>query len=78
MFDPGGAQCRLHFCPFVGTWRALFCGEVNCYKQLVAICSVFSGYIEVPGLSFCRAMYKQLDRCFSAAADKHKSRGSSL
>ena len=28
MFDPGGSQGRLHACLFVGTWRALLCGEV--------------------------------------------------
>ena len=27
-FDPGGSQGRLRACPFLGTWRALFCGEV--------------------------------------------------
>ena len=28
MFDPGGSQGRLRACPFLGTWRALLCGEV--------------------------------------------------
>ena len=28
MFNPGGFQGRLHACPFLGTWRALLCGEV--------------------------------------------------
>ena len=28
MFDPGGAQYRLRFCSFLGTWRALICVEV--------------------------------------------------
>ena len=27
MFDPGGSQGRLRVCPFLGTWRALLCGE---------------------------------------------------
>ena len=27
-FDPGGSQGRLRACPFLGTWRTLFCGEV--------------------------------------------------
>ena len=27
-FDPGGSQSRLRACPFLGTWRALLCGEV--------------------------------------------------
>ena len=27
MFDPGSAQGRLRACPFLGTWRVLFCGE---------------------------------------------------
>ena len=26
-FDPGGSQGRLRACPFLGTWRALFCSE---------------------------------------------------
>ena len=29
-FDPGGSQGRFHACPFLGTWRALLCGEVVC------------------------------------------------
>ena len=28
MFDPGGSTDRLRACPFLGTWRALLCGEV--------------------------------------------------
>ena len=28
MFDPGGSTGRLHACPFLGTWRALLCGEL--------------------------------------------------
>ena len=35
----------------------------------MAIRSVFSGWKEVRGISFCRARYKQLDQYFSAAAD---------
>ena len=27
-FDPGGSQAHLHACPFLGSWRALLCGEV--------------------------------------------------
>ena len=27
MFDPGGSTDRLRACPFLGTWRALLCGE---------------------------------------------------
>ena len=27
MFDPGGSTGRLRACPFLGTWRALLCGE---------------------------------------------------
>ena len=27
-FDPDGSQGRLRACPFLGTWRALLCGEV--------------------------------------------------
>ena len=26
--DPGGSQGHLHACPFLGSWRALVCGEV--------------------------------------------------
>ena len=29
MFDPGGFQGLLHACLFLGTWRALLCGEVH-------------------------------------------------
>ena len=29
MFDLGGSEGRLHTCPFLGTWRALLCGEVH-------------------------------------------------
>ena len=28
MFGPGGFQGRLRAYPFLGTWRALLCGEV--------------------------------------------------
>ena len=28
MFDPGGSTGRLRACPFLGTWRALLCGEL--------------------------------------------------
>ena len=28
-FDPGGSQGRLRACPFLGSWRALLCVEVN-------------------------------------------------
>ena len=28
MFDPGGCHGRPRACPFLGTWRALLCGEV--------------------------------------------------
>ena len=28
MFDPGGYQGRLRACPFLGTWRALLCGDL--------------------------------------------------
>ena len=27
-FDPGGSRGHLHACPFLGSWRALICGEV--------------------------------------------------
>ena len=27
VFDPGGSKGRLRVCPFLGTWRVLFCGE---------------------------------------------------
>ena len=27
-FDPGGSQGRLRACPFLGSWRALLCGEI--------------------------------------------------
>ena len=41
MFDPGGSEGCLRACPFLGTWRALFCGEVLFYLEvLVTICSV--------------------------------------
>ena len=41
--------------------------------QLRAICSVFCGWKEVRGISFPGARYKQLDRCFSTAADSKRS-----
>ena len=28
MFNPGGSEGRFRACPFLGTWRALLCGEV--------------------------------------------------
>ena len=28
VFDPGDSQGRLRACPFLGSWRVLFCGEV--------------------------------------------------
>ena len=27
-FDPGGSRSHLRACPFLGSWRALVCGEV--------------------------------------------------
>ena len=27
-FDPGGSQGYFRACPFLGSWRALVCGEV--------------------------------------------------
>ena len=34
--DPGGSTGRLRACPFLGTWRALLCGEVSsvCWIRL--------------------------------------------
>ena len=41
MFDTGGSQGRLHACPLLGTWRALFCGKFFLGgARLVTICSV--------------------------------------
>ena len=36
-----GSKRRLRACPFLGTWRALLCGEILVLKRPVAICSVF-------------------------------------
>ena len=41
MFDPGGSQGRLRTCPFLGSWRALLCGEVHVRAGLS--CSIFWG-----------------------------------
>ena len=29
MLDPGGSQGHLRACPFLGSWRALLCGEIR-------------------------------------------------
>ena len=29
MFNPGGFTGRFRVCPFLGTWRALLCGDVS-------------------------------------------------
>ena len=68
MFDPGGSKGCLHACPFLGTWRALLCGEVLVLERLVAIWSVFLQK-EGLGISFLGMRCKQLvciavDRCF--------------
>ena len=68
MFDPGGLKGRLRACPFLGTWRALLCGEVLVLERLVAIWSVFRQKKDL-GISFSGVRYKQLvriavDRCF--------------
>ena len=39
MFDPGGSQARLHACPFLGSWRALFYREVACARKIHAVAS---------------------------------------
>ena len=41
-FDPGGSPGHLRACPFLGSWRALVCGEVIRAGELVTSCSVFS------------------------------------
>ena len=41
VFDPDGSVGRLRASPFLGTWRALFCGEVLVVERLVAMWSVF-------------------------------------
>ena len=41
VFDPGGCTGHLRTCPFLGTWRALLCGEVLIWERLVVIWSVF-------------------------------------
>ena len=40
MFNPGGFKGRLRACPFLGTWRALLCGEVLILERLVVIWSI--------------------------------------
>ena len=39
----------------------------------MANCHILSGWKEVRGISFRGARYKQLDRCFPAAADSKRS-----
>ena len=68
VFGPGGSKGRLRAWPFMGTLRALLCGEVLVLERLVPIWSVFSQK-EVDGISFSEVRYKQLvrvaaDRCF--------------
>ena len=41
IFDPGGSKGRLSAYPFLGTQRALLCGELLILERLVATCSGF-------------------------------------
>ena len=61
IFDRGGSTGRLRACPFLGTWHALFCGEVLVRERLVAILSVF-WQKKILGISFSGVRYKQLVR----------------
>ena len=68
MLDPGGFKGRSRACPFLGTWRALLCGEVLVLERMAAIWSVFLQKNGL-GISFSGMKYKQLvriavDRCF--------------
>ena len=42
-FDLGGSQGRLRACPFLGSWRALVCGEVMHAGAAVDELQCFSG-----------------------------------
>ena len=41
MFGPGDFQGRLRACPFLGSWRALLCGEVMRVGAAGGGCSIF-------------------------------------
>ena len=41
VFDPGDSKYCLRVCPFLGTRRALLCGEILVLERAVAVCSVF-------------------------------------
>ena len=77
-FDPSGSKCRLRACPFLGTWRALLCGELLILERLLATCNVF---FKVGRLGHQLAGEGQanrlrriaVNRCFSAAADLKRS-----
>ena len=57
IFNPGGFKGLLCACPFLGTWRALLCGEVLVLERLVAIWSVFLQKKGL-GISVSGARYK--------------------
>ena len=52
MFDPGGSDGRLRACPFLGTWRALLCGEALVLERLRRSATLFGGWMT--GASTCR------------------------
>ena len=73
MFDPSGSTGRLCACPFLGTWRALLCGEVI-VRVLDEIAAFFRG-MDDSGVKKLQEWYRRIiyavriavDRCFSAA-----------
>ena len=44
VFDPGGSTGGLRACPFLGTWRALLCGEVH-VRALEEAAACFEGWM---------------------------------
>ena len=80
MFYPGGSGGRLRACPFLGTWRALLCGEVLVLERLVAACSVFGGKDDKGVINLLErdrqivyAVCITVYRCFSTAANLKRS-----
>ena len=79
MFDLGGSTGRLRACPFLGTWRALLCGELLILERLEEA-GVCFGWKDGSGVilqererRIVYAVRIAVDRCFSAVSDLRMS-----
>ena len=64
MFDPSGFTGRLRACPFLGTWRALLCGEVF-VRALDQAAAFFGGWMTRESSTFRSGTGEVDDRTYS-------------